>query len=102
MTSEHSLVDVEVEDKDVVCKSHDGEIIRYYCEQCSMCICVVCAFESPHRGHEVLTFAAALSRHGHSLDTLVNSCQTKITTMRQQLERIRQFEAEINRVEEQV
>jgi B-box zinc finger len=95
-------VDVEVEEKDVVCKTHDGELIRYYCEQCATCICVVCAFESPHRGHDVLTFAEALSRHGHSLDSLVANCQSKINCLRQQLERIRLFEAEINRAEEQV
>ena len=102
VTSEHSLVDVEVEDKDVTCKSHEGELIRYYCEQCSTCICVVCAFESPHRGHEVLTFSAALSRHGHALDSLVVDCKARLDGLRQQLELMRQLESDAMLAEEQV
>ena len=102
VTAEHSLVDVEVEDKDVLCRTHPGELVRFYCEQCSSCICVVCAFEAPHRGHEVLSFPSALARHGHSLDTLVSSCKDRITHLRVAVEEAKRLDKEVSLAEEQV
>ena len=40
VTQHHSVVDVEVEEKDVVCRRHAGELLRFYCEPCAAC-CLV-------------------------------------------------------------
>lgn len=29
-----------------------GEIVKFYCEPCEVCICVLCTFQE-HKGHEV-------------------------------------------------
>ena len=36
VTQHHSVVDVEVEEKDVVCRRHAGELLRFYCEPCEL------------------------------------------------------------------
>ena len=51
VTQHHSLIDVEGE-KDIECKVHPDEIVRFYCEPCDACICVVCTFQE-HRDHEI-------------------------------------------------
>ncbi|ESO89292.1 hypothetical protein LOTGIDRAFT_106854, partial [Lottia gigantea] len=49
VTQKHSLIDIEGE-KDIECKAHPEEIVRFYCEPCDACICVVCTFQE-HRDH---------------------------------------------------
>lgn len=44
VTRAHSLFDVDVE-KDVECKAHPGEVVRFFCEPCEACICVLCTFQ---------------------------------------------------------
>ncbi len=43
VTSGHSIFDVEIE-KDIECKEHEDEVVRFYCEPCETCICVLCTF----------------------------------------------------------
>ncbi|ELU12702.1 hypothetical protein CAPTEDRAFT_129838, partial [Capitella teleta] len=49
VTEKHSIFDIEVE-KDIKCKVHDDEVVRFYCEPCEMCICILCTFQE-HKGH---------------------------------------------------
>lgn len=55
VTHSHSVIDMDVLNKDIACKAHVDEAVRYYCETCEMCICVVCAFQE-HKTHEVFSF----------------------------------------------
>ena len=102
MTQNHSLVDVEVEEKDVACRTHDGELIRFYCEPCGACICVVCAFQQPHHDHDVSTFSEAISRHRHALDGLLAQCRDRAEQLRSQLQLTTRWAVNIRTAEQQV
>jgi len=95
-------VDVDIEEKDVACRTHDGELIRFYCEPCAACICVVCAFQHPHHGHDVSTFPEAISRHRHGLDDLRAQCRDRAEQLRSQLELTARWAVEIRTAEQQV
>ncbi|XP_013384925.1 uncharacterized protein LOC106154916 [Lingula anatina] len=84
VTAHHSLCDVEVE-KDIQCQSHPEEQIRFYCEPCQKCICVVCAFQE-HKGHEVSSFNEGMQRYRDSLQTLVQSSKVRIEQIKSQLD----------------
>jgi len=102
VTEHHSLVDVELEEKDVACRTHDGELIRFYCEPCGACICVVCAFQQPHHDHDVSTFSEAISRHRHVLDDLLTRCRDRAAELRYQLELTTRWAVNIRTAEQQV
>ena len=38
VTKSHSYIDADVE-KDIECKVHTNEMVRFYCEPCEICIC---------------------------------------------------------------
>ena len=102
VTESHSLVDIEVEEKDVACRTHAGELIRFYCEPCGACICVVCAFQQPHHDHDVSTFSEAISRHRHALDGLLARCRDRAELLRTQLELTARWAVSIRTAEQQV
>jgi len=102
VTEHHSLVDIDVEEKDVACRTHDGELIRFYCEPCGACICVVCAFQQPHHDHDVSTFSDAINRHRHALDGLLAQCRDRAGELRAQLELTARWAVEIRTAEQQV
>ena len=102
VTEDHSLVDVELEEKDVACRRHDGELIRFYCEPCAACICVVCAFQQAHHDHEVSTFSEAISRHRHALDDLLTRCRERAEQLRSQLELTVRWAVDVRSAEQQV
>ena len=51
VTRNHDIFDVQIE-KDIECKEHPEEVVRYYCEECETCVCVLCTFNE-HKDHEV-------------------------------------------------
>ena len=102
MTQTHSLVDVDVEEKDVACRTHAGELIRFYCEPCGACICVVCAFQQPHHDHDVSTFSEAISKHRHALDGLLGRCRDRAEQLRTHLELTARWAVNIRTAEQQV
>ena len=55
VTASHSIFDVEIE-KDIECKEHEDEVVRFYCEPCETCICVLCTFNE----HKVSIFTMKL------------------------------------------
>ena len=100
VTQQHSLFDIEIE-KDIECKVHEGEVVRFYCERCEMCICVVCTFQE-HKGHEVSSFAEGMQKHQQSLDNLVDICKERIDLVKEQLDVIYKCESEIKNAEESI
>ena len=102
MTEAHSIVDVDLEENDVSCRTHDGELIRFYCEPCGACICVVCAFQQPHNDHDVSTFSEAISRHRHALDGLLGRCRHRAEELKSQLELAARWAVDIRNAEQQV
>ena len=43
VTASHSYIDPA--EKDIACKVHEEEVVRFYCEPCETCICVLCTFQ---------------------------------------------------------
>lgn len=73
VTSGHSLFDVETE-KDIECREHRDEAVRFYCEPCSMCICILCTFNE-HRDHEIAQFSDAVGKYKENIRALLADCQ---------------------------
>lgn len=76
VTKNHSIFDCEIE-KDIECKEHPEEAVRFYCEPCETCICVLCTFNE-HKEHEVTSFADAVIKYKENIQCLLDSCKSKI------------------------
>ncbi len=61
VTQAHSVFDLDIMNKDIACKAHVDDVVRYYCESCEVCICVVCTFHE-HKTHNVYSFSDSLDR----------------------------------------
>ena len=100
VTQQHSLYDINVE-KDIQCKIHDDEMIRYYCEDCEQCICILCTFQE-HKGHDITSFSDGFQKYQMSMEMLANRCKTKVVDIRRQLDIINKCEYEFKNTEEQI
>jgi len=69
ITSGHAVFNADVE-KEVECRSHREEPVRFYCDDCDTCVCVLCTFHA-HRGHRVLSFHDAAARQVPPIATAV-------------------------------
>ena len=83
VTKGHSIFDVEIE-KDIECKEHSEEVIRFYCEPCETCICVLCTFNE-HKDHEITQFSEAVVKYKETIQTLLGNCKSKISAYDTQL-----------------
>lgn len=90
VTQHHSLIDVEGE-KDIECKVHPDEIVRFYCEPCDACICVVCTFQE-HRDHEICSFSEGYSKYKSSLESLLNNCKSRFDVVQERINVMNQCE----------
>jgi len=79
VTSGHSLFDVETE-KDIECREHRDEAVRFYCEPCDMCICILCTFNE-HRDHDIAQFSDAVGKYKDNIRALLADCQVHILMM---------------------
>ncbi|XP_064619917.1 E3 ubiquitin-protein ligase TRIM45-like isoform X2 [Lineus longissimus] len=76
VTKGHNIFDVEIE-KDIECKEHEEEVVRFYCEPCETCICVLCTFNE-HKDHDISSFNDAVIKYKENIENLLRNCQTKI------------------------
>ncbi|CAC5413397.1 TRIM2_3 [Mytilus coruscus] len=76
VTKGHSIFDVEIE-KDIECKEHSEEVVRFYCEPCETCICVLCTFNE-HKDHEITQFSEAVIKYKETIQQLLDNCKSKI------------------------
>lgn len=86
VTSGHSLYGIQV-DKDVQCKHHPDEAVRFYCIPCDACVCVLCTFNQ-HLDHEVIQFADAVSDCRHRIATLLAACKGKARDLGNKMESV--------------
>lgn len=100
VTQNHSLFDLEGE-KDIECKSHSGEIVRFYCEPCDECICVVCTFQE-HRDHEICSFSEGSAKYKSSIESLVNQCKERLMDLRVRLGMIGKCESALKETRERI
>ena len=100
VTRNHSLIDTAVE-KSIGCKVHSEEVVRFYCEPCEMCICILCTFQE-HKGHDVQSFTEGMQKYQHSLDSLVGKCNDRITCIKDHLNMIQKCETQIRSAEDEI
>ena len=100
VTQHHSLIDIEGE-KDIECKKHPEEIVRYYCEPCEECVCVVCTFQE-HRDHEICSFSDGFSKYRSSLDSLLNQCKDRLGNVQDRLGLINNVEVALKETRENI
>jgi len=84
VTSGHSLLDVNNVELSMECEHHSGELVRFYCNTCHVCVCVLCTYRGqPHSDdHDVLSFNDAVAVHQAPLTALLSQCRQRLYDMR--------------------
>lgn len=100
VTSLHSLFKLDIE-KDLHCKVHISEMIKYFCETCDECICLLCAFQY-HKNHEVCLITEIVDKGKMSLKNILKECETMITNMHESINSINDFEVYVKEIEDQI
>ncbi|XP_033741022.1 uncharacterized protein LOC117327900 [Pecten maximus] len=100
VTQQHSLIDVEGE-KDIECKAHPEEIVRFYCEPCDTCICIVCTFQE-HRDHDICSFNDGYVKYKASMQGLLDESKSRITDINDRIEAINKCENGMKRTRENI
>ena len=100
VTQDHTLIDIEGQ-KDIECKEHPEEIVRFYCDPCDTCICVVCTFQE-HRDHEICSFTDGYSRYKNSMETLLDKCKKRLDDVSERIGMIDKCEKTIKETRENI
>lgn len=100
VTRDHAIFNLATESA-IACKKHPEEPVRFYCENCSTCVCVLCTFND-HREHEMKNFGEALQSLRGELRRKVNETQTLIQNTRQWLAVIDDAAEMVHKVETDV
>ncbi|XP_021352245.1 tripartite motif-containing protein 2-like isoform X8 [Mizuhopecten yessoensis] len=100
VTKNHSIFDVDIE-KDIECKEHQEEVVRFYCEPCEACICVLCTFNE-HKDHEITQFSDAVEKYKESIQKLLNCCKSKLEVYDRQLLALTTCESTIKTAEQKI
>ena len=100
VTKGHSIFDIEIE-KDIECKEHSEEVIRFYCEPCETCICILCTFNE-HKDHEISQFSEAVIKYKETIQTLLGNCKSKITAYDTQMSTLSKCDNVIETVEKSI
>lgn len=100
VTKGHSIFDVEIE-KDIECKEHSEEVVRFYCEPCETCICVLCTFNE-HKDHEITQFSEAVIKYKETIQQLLDNCKSKINAYDTQLTSLSKCDTVIKAAEQSI
>jgi len=93
ITSTHNVYELEIE-KDILCKSHPNETVRFYCEACEQCVCVACTY-TEHRSHDLVDFKEVISLHKDKIEDNLRKCRVKIGEIRTRLDMLKKCETRI-------
>ncbi|CAL8086704.1 unnamed protein product [Calicophoron daubneyi] len=100
VTKDHATFDLQ-SGKDIECKEHTGEPVRFYCENCSACICVLCTFNE-HREHEVTSFGEAVANLRAEISCGVENATQRIVDSQARLESVNEVADFIHNLEQQI
>jgi hypothetical protein len=100
ITRDHSIYELEIE-KDILCKHHPTEFVRYYCEQCEVCICIACTYVD-HRDHELADFRSAAANHKAYINECLDGCKTRMNELEAYLNVIRRCDENIAQIESSI
>jgi len=101
VTSGHSLLDVDNAELSLECEHHSGELVRFYCDTCHVCVCVLCTYAGqPHSAddHDVLSFSDAVATHQPPLTALLADCKQRLDDMRARYDDVVTFDQLIRKV----
>ena len=104
MTSGHSLLDLDDADvqSSLKCSHHAGELVRYYCDTCDVCVCVLCTYRGqPHcdpQHHDVLSFNDAVALHHAPLTALLSQCTQRLDDARARYDAVVKFDQLVRKV----
>lgn len=93
ITSHHSVFELDIE-KDIMCKEHPNEQVRFYCEACECCVCVPCTY-TEHRDHELVDFKDGIKHHKDKVQGNLYRCRNKIDELRERCDSLRSCETSI-------
>jgi len=85
----------------VLFKHHQTEFVRYYCEQCEVCICIACTYVD-HRDHELADFRSAAAHHKAYINECLDGCKTRMNELEQYVNIIRRCDANIAQIESSI
>ena len=77
------------------------EVVRFYCEPCDACVCVMCTFNE-HRDHEIMQFSEAVVKYKDNIRQLMTRCKDKIDKFDSQIDSLNQCDEIIRSVEQKV
>ena len=77
------------------------EVIRFYCEACDACVCVMCTFNE-HRDHEIMQFSEAVIKYKDNIRDLMTRCKKKIDKFDSQIDCLNQCDDIMRSVEQKV
>ncbi|KAK4469584.1 hypothetical protein MN116_007121 [Schistosoma mekongi] len=100
VTKDHATFELQSH-SDIECKDHPGETVRFYCEACSTCICVLCTFNA-HREHEVTSFGEAVTKIRHEISRNLDIASQRIGKVQSQLHNVREAANIIHRIEQRI
>lgn len=93
ITSHHSIFELDIE-KDIMCKDHPNEQVRFYCETCEDCVCVPCTY-TKHRDCDLVDFKDGIKHHKDKIEQNLSSCRNKIQELKERSESLRSCESRI-------
>ena len=66
------------------------QVVRFYCEPCETCICILCTFNE-HKDHEISQFGEAVMKYKENIESQMQGCQKKIDKFDSQLEDLNKY-----------
>ncbi|KAL8560055.1 hypothetical protein ACOMHN_041524 [Nucella lapillus] len=100
VTKDHSIFDCDIE-KDIECKEHQEEVVRFFCEPCETCICVLCTFNE-HKDHEITQFSQAVPKYKEDIQGLLTAGKIKMDVYDKQLDVLTKCQTFIKNAEERI
>ena len=77
------------------------EVVRFYCEKCDACVCVLCTF-LVHKDHEITQFSDAVLKYKDSIEGLLARCDEKVAQFDAQIDALARCEDLMRGVEARI
>lgn len=102
-TSSHCLMTLEEAKKmgsaavrkPAICKEHDGEVIKLFCETCREAICRDCTIVK-HRDHKYTFVKDAFAKGKESLLKILSETETKATALKEAIDGVLEMKGNVN------
>lgn len=87
--------------ENVLCKVHTEENVRFYCDDCRVCICILCAFQQ-HQSHEVSNLSCTIAKNVPFFHYLLSECRSKVSELEENMVVLNSTEIKIRNAEESI